>query len=415
MVDHTTEGDAQTDDVAHGAAIGGFDRRTFLGTLATGSVVGIAGCSGGGGDEGEGDGEGEETTEGGMGETESGDGGTDLVGEDVGFRLPVEPSPNYVIAFVAQKEGFWEDAGITPLTPEGGNGSGDTTRRVATQEDVIGHADVTPQVSGIVEQDYDIIQFGTSKAMTQSGLIYRTDRISDGFDPDAVAGATITAPDTLDEQTWIQFRQGIGAPDNVTVEYVETSSAASLLQQGEIDGIWDSINDYAAIQDQLDVEIGFAPLFNVEPLAGYFLIVNGSWFEENDQGVEWLTGVLEGYSAAGKWTLLNPESAIETLIEEVPELGTTEMETNLRALAAGVAATNFNEGVKENGFGYIDPEVQQNTFDTLADLYDLGEAPNASDVTEQNVIEQAELATFSDSEWDQVREFASPYTEFFES
>lgn len=362
----------------------GIDRRTFFKTAVAGTVVGLAGCTGGGGS----------------------------MERDLDFRIAVDPSPNYAIAFAAQHQGMWEDQDISPLTVRGGQGSGDTTRRVATNEDSLGLAAVTPQMLGIAQDDYDIKQCCMTKARAQSGLIYRADLINDPYQPDDLTGKRITAPDTLDEQMWDIFRQGVGASD-VEVEYAEGATAASLLDQGDIDAIWDSINDYASLQENLDHELGFAPLYTITPMAGYALIVNGSWVEEIDDGVDYVTRVVQGYSEAGKWTLLNPEDAVAMMEEEYQAISTQSTESNLAALAAGVAATNLSDGTRENGFGYIDTEVMQNTFDHLATIYDV-EAPDVGDVVHQEVVENAELAQFSDSEWAQIEEFTGEFAAFYE-
>lgn len=377
------------------------DRRRFLETAATGTLLSIAGCtgggSGGGGSEGEGG---------------SSDGDSSLMGTDVGFRLPVEPGPNYVTAFAAQQEGFWEDAGITPLTPEGGNGSGDTSKRVATGVNKLGHAAATPQVAGLARQGFDILQFGTAKARTQAGLIHRTDAIPDPFDPEAIRGARVAAADGLDEQMWQLFLSGIGA-DDIEIEYIDTSAAATLLERGEIDAIWDSINDFAELQFELeDIELGFGSLNRIVPLGGYYMMVNGSWYEQQENAAEYIRSLMEGYSAAGHWVLTNREAAMNMLVEQVPELQTLGTEQLLRALAAGVAATNLTEGVRENGFGYMDPEVQRNTFQTISDIIGV-ETPSADEVRLTDVTEEVELTQFSDDEWADLEEFASPYADFF--
>lgn len=388
------EKDADESEVEDGTRGGdplldSIDRRTFLGATA-GTALALGGYAGIGGAQGDGD----------------------PMQKDVGFRIAVDPGPNYAISFAAQNRGFWEDQGIAPLEVQGGQGSGDTARRVATGEDPLGLSAVTPQMLGVAQDDYDILQVGMTKFRAQSGLIYRQDSIADPFDPAELTGKRITAPDTLDEQMWDIFRQGVGAED-VEVEYAEGATAASMLDQGDIDAIWDSINDYASLDENLDHELGFAPLYAIEPMAGYALIVNGSWVEETEEGEEYVRRVMQGYSEAAKWTLLNPEDAIDMMIEVVPAIETQPRESNLAALAAGVAATNHDETVGENGFGYIDQEVMQNTFDHLAEVYDVEEV-DVEDVLFQEVVDGVELAQFSEAEWEQIDQFAGEYDDFYE-
>ena len=380
------------------------NRRRFLETAVTGTMLSIAGCTGGNNNGGQ------STTTGGSDTTAE---QMTPIGSDVGFRLPVEPGPNYVTAFAAQKKGFWKEAGITPLTPEGGNGSGDTAKRIATGVNKVGHSAATPQVAGLARGEFHLLQFGTAKARTQAGLIYRKDKISDAFDPEAIRGAKIAAADGLDKQMWELFLSGIGASD-ISLEYIDTSAAATLLQRGEIHAIWDSINDFAELQHQLDAELGFAPMYNVEPLGGYYMIVNSTWYEENDNSAEWTRRLMEGYSAAGHWALTNREAAMEMLTNVVPELQTLGTEQLLRALAAGVGATNLTPGVKENGFGYLNPEVQKTTFETIARILDL-ESPDPEEVRLTEVTDNVELTKFTDSEWSDLESFAEPYASFFEA
>lgn len=381
------------------------NRRRFLETTVTGTLLAIAGCTGSGsGSDG-----GTPT----QGDSTGGGGGSDLMGSEMPFRLPVEPGPNYASSYAAAYEGFWEEAGITPPTPEGGNGSGDTAKRVATGVNNIGHAAATPQIAGLAREQFDILQFGTAKARTQSGLIHRKDKIPDPYDPESLRGAKIAAADGLDEQMWSLYLSGIGA-DDIEIEYIDISASASLMESGEIHGIWDSINDYAEIQYELsDTEIGFGSLYSVVPLGGYYMMVNGSWYESQENGTEYIKRLMEGYSAAGHWALTNREEAMSVLVEHVPELQTLGEEQLLRAFAAGIAATNLTEGVKQNGFGYLDPEVQRNTFTQISDILGV-ETPSADDVRLTDVTDQVELTTFSDSEWSDLEEFASPYSEFFE-
>lgn len=380
------------------------DRRRFLQTAVSGAVLGIAGCLGNdGGSSGD---------NGISGSDSNSSGGSEGTSEEIPFRLPVEPGPNYATSYVARYNGFWEDAGIVPPTPEGGNGSGDTSKRIGTGVNTIGHAAATPQVAGLAREQFNILQFGTTKARTQAGLIHRTDAIPDPHDPEAIRGARVAAADGLDEQMWGLYLDGIGA-DDIEIEYIDTSAAATLLQRGEIDAIWDSINDYAELNYELDIELSFGSMNSVTPLGGYYMMVNSTWYDETDNSTEYITRLMEGYSAAGHWALTNRESAMGILTDHVQELQTLGTEQLLRAYAAGIAATNLTEGVRNNGFGYLDPEIQKNTFETISEILEI-ETPSAEEVRLTEVTDQVDLTTFSDSEWSDIEEFASPYSSFFQ-
>lgn len=102
----------------------GIDRRRFLQASAGGFAAAMAGCLGG----------------------SEGDGGSGIT-----WRQPWAQEPTWSIAYIADLEGHWEDAGIDAPDVQAGEGSPDTARRVGTAEDEIGQAEVGSCITGLTE------------------------------------------------------------------------------------------------------------------------------------------------------------------------------------------------------------------------------------------------------------------------
>jgi hypothetical protein len=125
--------------------------------------------------------------------------------------------------------------------------------------------------------------------------------------------------------------------------------------------------------------------------------------------------MLEGYSNAMKWTMLNIEDAVQILREEVnPSLQVQELETQANALRISILATNATEGYRENGAAYLNEQAVQETLDVYGNVVEGGSVPDPADAANFEPQENAELATFSDDEWSQIREQTGDFPEFFE-
>jgi ABC-type nitrate/sulfonate/bicarbonate transport system substrate-binding protein len=160
------------------------------------------------------------------------------------------------------------------------------------------------------------------------------------------------------------------------------------------------------------MEVGFIPLYSVVPIFGYNLFVNTSVYEE--RGEDYMADLMTAYSQAGKWVLLNPEKSVDIMRNEVnTDLQTVSKDSLMQGLAAGVVAVNATEQVRNNGFGYLDTEVLSQTIEVIADGSDI-DAPSVDEIAATGIQEQADLSTFSDSEWQQVLDNGSPFTDQFE-
>lgn len=384
------------------------DRRAFFKSAVGVTVSGLlAGCTGGS----EGDSTEQQQT---PPSTDSND-STEASSDDdmvrnVTMRSAWKAEPNYAIGYASQLRGHWSDKGIGGVTYRKGFGSGDTAKRVGTGKEALGLGSISPQISGLA-QDYDMQIFGTAKARSQLALLYRKDKISDPTG-DGLADKTVVAESALNEQAWPVYVNAANVPDSTTLEFAEESGAVSLVSSGDADAIWGTIDDYGPFAESMDAEIGVMPLYNQSPSYGYTLIVNNEFLNGTDN-FEFTKRVLEGYSEAGKWVLLNPEKAIDMMVNDVNQaLSTQDRASLLDNMRAGVASTNMTEGVRDNGFAYLDKDVLSNSLSSLGEALDV-DPPSADEVGAFDLQDEAELATFSKDEFKQVGDFADPYDEFF--
>lgn len=409
MASPTNEGsEKRVIDELDGVLPEAINRRTFFKMAVTTTVGSLAGCIGGGETN---------TTQTSATPTDNsnpGDSGSqhspaDEILNNVVWRSPWKAEPMYAVSYVSQLNGHWTDKKISPPTVRKGFGSGDTAKRIGTGKEALGMGAITPQVAGFAE-GYDMEIYGVGTARSIMALIYRKDSMNSGTD---LANKTIVAESALNEQSWPIYTEAVDAPDSVTLEFAEESGAVALLDGKKADAIWGTVDDFGPTNSQTKAELGMAPLYNHAPIYGNTLIVNKSWLQESNN-FEYTRRVLEGYSRAGKWTLLNPVKAVDLMRTDVNQaLQTIEKEILIDNMRAGTIATNLTTGVKENGFGYLNEEVLSNSYTHIADILGI-KAPTVADTANTDLQNKAELATFSSEEWNQITEWARPYSDLFQ-
>ena len=414
--------DEQLDEL-DGRLPGGVDRRKFLSSsLATITGVALAGCAGLSGDDDNGD-------------TDAGEEDQDLMVRDIVYRTAFNAWPNYVEHYAADREGFYSAAGIASPQVEPGFGSGDTSQRIGTGTNVVGSPAFGPTLSAIAEGG-EMVFFGTTKARSQFGAAVNTD-IFDG-DPRNPAdweGETIlggiggTAAAELSLIAFLQsfglfdVNSGNGDPDGVEIEVISTDSEETLFLQQEGTATWQSLNTLAQIfsanreQENFGTDLNTA--YSQLPLAGYPHIVYEPWLESDDDNPEYLSRLLEGYSQALKWTMLNVDDAIDLILEVNPDLQIESRESLQDRLAGGVIATNLAPEIsQENGLGSLLREPVEVTTETYTELLpgvDPGDIPPVDEFCNFEIQDNADLATLSDDEFEQAASAAEGLEDLWES
>lgn len=390
--------DKEDPDVKHGVRkLDGIlpesiDRRQFLtGTAVTVFGGMLAGCTSDGGNGGD--------------QTGAGQGTSD----ELVFQTPWKATPAYAPAHAAPQEGFWDDAGVPYVTASEGQGSGDTAKRVGTGVQQVGHSNAFSQVSGLIE-GYNLTLIGAAKGSAMYGVVFRTDYMESGED---LADKTIYANSASTQSMWDIYASLTDAPDSTTLDFTEESTSLTLFGNGEIKAAYTTLNDAPAFLEQASDghTIGINPIGRYISMYGYIMYVNSDWLSQGNN-MEVATSILEGYSHAGKWCLLNPNKALNMMKEVNPGLKTASEDSLLGQMKSGVAASNLTDTIRNNGFGYLSEETVSNTFNEIGSRIE-GEPPSTDEVTSYDPRDNADLATFSSEEWSQVKEFAQPFADIY--
>jgi len=392
------------------------DRRRFLGTaMATMFGLGAAGCL-----------EGDVTPTATEASGDGGDGGStptqDSNGQDlveanknsVVWRTAWKAESDYSMSYAASLRGFWADQNIRPVpVARKGFGSPDTARRVGTGKEYIGMGAVDPAIGGLIE-GYELKIMGGSKTRNALAMIYRPDRLENALD---VEGKTVAMWSAYVENSFQLLLEEAGvSQSDVDMMVGDKATSYAQLAQGEVDAIWGTLGNIPeaenAIQDN-DFSLQADPFYNYLPLYGYLNYVNNTFLEENP---EYVTRVLEGYSHALGWVILNPRKAVKMMRQDVNQaLQTGNIDAQIEVVKVAVIATNLTKEAKENGLCYLSEDALQTTFDGLTEALDLGDQPpSTDDGWTSQPRDNADLRTFSSDEWKQAEETAKRYTQLFD-
>jgi ABC-type nitrate/sulfonate/bicarbonate transport system substrate-binding protein len=379
------------------------NRRSFIAATVGASVAGLAGCTG----------EAEET--GGDGPS-GGSGGdeTDLEFRDTTWTADWAIGSNNIATILAHHEGFLEDFGVSITDAVRGEGSGNTTRLVGTGDENtrLGKANVIPVLTGI-DSGQDVKIFATDRPRSALGLIYRPDRIDD---PTSYTDKRVgVAPSLEDTYALYEVVHGLGTDGNLAnnLDTIEESAHPAVLSNGDVDAIWHTTDTYAEFIPQVDVELVFEPMFKYEPVIEDVLITNGEWLAEGDN-LEFVANCLTAHSHAAKWIMLNPEEAVDIMQNELnPDLQIVERETLVVALKTGFIALALMDEIKEIGYNFMDESLMTDTVTVIEETYGI-ELPAYEEYVALEVQQEADLATFTDDEWDQIIDYTGEWADILE-
>lgn len=396
----------------------GVGRRKFLaatiGTLSTGL---LAGCTG--------DGEGSPTDSSG-GDDQDGqqnvgsddqNSGDDSLIKNVQWRQPWKRTMAWTPAFIAQHKGFFTDANISNPNIEPGFGSPDTARRVGTDKAEVGHADTGSMTASLAEgMNFKVI--AASRQKTILALTWRNDKMES---PEDLEGKSVVLGTPFAETTWPVVPDVLGLnDDNIEKNYASQGASVSMVAEGEADAVWMGANGGTAIHRQFedrDADVTTTPMNNWVDVSGYGFFVNGDWLENESDSVEYLSRLLSGYSKALKWSVTHPEESLELTYDQInPSLATNSDQVNKAHMQVntGIALSQF---IKDGG-GILDfeDEMMQQAMDTFGNALvdDSSSIPAYEDIVDRRALDEAELATLSNDEWNKAVEWAQPVWDWWD-
>lgn len=399
MVDREqSAAEEQLIDDLDGVLPGSIDRRKFMyGSLSTIGTMMLAGCTGGGGN--------------GNGSGNGGSGGTT-------FTTPWKQEPSWGAAHVAEGQGYWEDEGVSNIDGREGNGSDTESQQIGIGNKEMGIASlataigVMPATEDTEELDMTIV--GMARGRPLLSLVWRTDEVEDRSD---IAGKTVLQASGFAATTWEVYPSLVGVdPSEVSAEEGAEEVAPARLANNEVQAVWGSIDLFPAYEAETDVELGVEPLTGFGPFYGFPIWVNGSWYEDREDSVEFVSNVLTGYFKALKWSLLNQDEYLNYLQEEVNTNLQTWEEDELVGQHSVLAAQAVTLDMKDEGLGYFTADGVEFSVDNVAPALvdNPDDLPSTEELYDLEPWEQAEKVTFSDDEWDQLAETAGQYWDIFE-
>jgi hypothetical protein len=299
-----------------------------------------------------------------------------------------------------------------------GNGSDTESQNIGVGNKPMGIASLTTALGFIPETEdteaLDMRIMALARGRPLLSLIWRRDQMDSRTD---LAGKNVLLASGFAAASWPVYPQLAGVDESeVNTESSTEEVGPAKLANNEVQAVWGSIDLLPAYESEVDAELGVTPLTAFGPFYGFPLWVNGSWFDDKENNVEFMSRVITGYFRALKWILLNQNEYLTYLQNEVnPNLQTWTQE-ELEGQHSVLCAQAVTLDMKDRGLGYFTEEgVQFSVENAGPALVDNHEAlPPASDLVDTRALEQSETVTFTDDEWNTLAETAGQIWDLFE-
>jgi len=272
---------------------------------------------------------------------------------EITFVLDWTPNTNHTGLYVAQANGYFEEAGLKVeivQPPEGGAellvGSGEAEFAVSFQDSMM------PAIIGDnaipIEAVAALIQHNTSGIISRAG---------EGMDrPAGMEGKKYATWDLdLEKATIKQVVEKDGGDFN-KVELIPSTvtDEVSALQSNSVDAIWIFYGWAGVAAEVAGLETDYFAFADIDPVFDFYtpvIIGNKDWMAENpDITKAFLGAVKKGYEFA----IEDPEGAADILLEAAPEL-----DKELVYASQEYLKDEYKAEVEQ--WGYIDP-VRWNAF-----------------------------------------------------
>lgn len=283
--------------------------------------------------------------------------------EKIDFRLNWIPQGNHAVYYVAKDKGWYEDVGLK-VNIQRGSGSNDAVKYADVGRVDVAMADAsTAAVSRTKGANIKII----AEVYVKSPFTVWARKDKGIEEPKDLVGHTIGAPAGDAQRVFFPaFAGAVGIdPDDVTWVNIGPGAKIQSLGAGSVDATVhysDQLYLYReAVGDNL---VRFRwPAYGVNPY-GKSLIANEKTIEQRP---EMLEKFLEASFRAYRWTVQNPEKAIEIERKYVPE---AEKEKFLAMLKESIKLMK-NETVLVHGLGWIDHGQMEQTVGLVNKYFDV--------------------------------------------
>lgn len=263
------------------------------------------------------------------------------------FVLDWTPNTNHTGLYVAEKKGYFADAGLDVeivQPPEDGAevmvGAGKAQFGVSFQDSVI------PYVAGDnkvpVTSVAAVVQHNTSGIISLKGK---------GMDrPKGMEGKKYATWDLPIEKATLKHVVEADGGDFGKVELIPSTvtDEVSALQSGQVDAIWIFYGWAGVAAEQAQLDTDYFAFKDIDPVFDYYtpvIIGNTDWMSANpDTAKKFLSALKKGYEFAAQ----QPEESADILLEYAPEL-----DAKLVKASQIYLSKEYISDAKQ--WGYIDP------------------------------------------------------------
>ena len=276
------------------------------------------------------------------------------------------PSSGDAPILAAQKNGYFEDAGLNVEITPGGDVNQIQSVATGQQDITVGPATTLLQS---VEQDLPVTALGVVQPNSPIGLVCDPRSGAISGDPASLEGLTIAndPADTDGDSVWVRFREEHALTDKITE--LSGSTAEDLLFSRQVDCLPAYLTYVPALVEQ---EAGApAAVFELSREAGVMgqtLVANNDYLQANPDAVK---GFVDAYAKGMQWTLENPEDAVALVTETYPDLDAASVAEELPALTA-FWHTQLQD---TDGLLVVDDASWQKTADALIGVNSLDAMP----------------------------------------
>ncbi|HEX4410193.1 MAG TPA: ABC transporter substrate-binding protein [Xanthobacteraceae bacterium] len=280
--------------------------------------------------------------------------------------------------FIAQKKGYFKDAGVTVDTIDAGKGATNVAVSVASGAYDFGWVDLPSMIRfNVINPSSPLIAVYISFDDSPLAIVTRADagiRKPADLDGKKVAGGPGTAVhDTID------ILLKAAHAENVKVDWVNVQPQlfGPMLKRGEVAGTGGFTN--SNIPAALELGFTMQDLFVLKysdfgaNMYGLALVTTKKFADENPGAVK---AVVAGLNHGTKDTIANPDAALTLMHERDPM-----MNVDIEKVRLGLALDLTNtQHVRQNGLSEVEPAKLQFTIDSIVNAFSLPVKPDPASV-----------------------------------
>ena len=289
-----------------------------------------------------------------------------VAAEDVKLKLNWVAGGDHIFYFVAKELGYYSDAGLN-VTIERGQGSGDTVKRVE-----IGTADI-----GLADTGTLAVARSKGAKVKVVAMIYSNSpngiktRVDTGIrSPKDLEGKTVGVPSGDAQRVlWPALAAANNVdPKKVRLINIKPGAKAQVLAAKRVDAVFDWIvGNQGYWQAGLDkdklVLIPWAK-WGISPY-GNALMASEKTIKESPEMIGAFVGAT---MKAWRWSIQNPEKAVEIFVKNFPEVPPIAAEVRFVDDLTGLVDV---EMAQTKGMGWIDRARMQQTVDLINTYFDV--------------------------------------------